>query len=187
MRPKAVLGADVDRSVAPLPLNKTLVEVFADFMRYLRQCAQSYIEETHPNGAALWKSIEANIDYVLAHPNGWEGPQQQQIRNAAILAGLVSKLESEKRITLITEGEASLHSCIQHNLTVDCIEVKRRTFFVFHFILIVLLSYKKRGEGIMIVDAGGGTIDICAYGRSADSSYKFEEIMASECKPVYLS
>ncbi len=28
-------------------------------------------------------------DYVLSHPNGWEGTQQSQMRSAAILAGLI--------------------------------------------------------------------------------------------------
>jgi hypothetical protein len=40
----------------------------------------------------------------------------------------------------------------------------------------------QNGEGVMVVDAGGGTVDICAYGQSSDSSSKCEEIMASECQ-----
>jgi hypothetical protein len=180
MRPKAVLGANVERDITPLPPNKTLVEVFADFMKYLRKCAQLYIEETHPNGVGLWKSVEDTIDYVLSHPNGWEGQQQQQMRQAAHLAGFISKSDSEKRITFVTEGEASLHACIHHNLTADCIKVRMlHSLIISH--LFTRFSTHKSGEGIMVVDAGGGTVDICAYGQSSDSSSKYEEIMASEC------
>lgn len=62
----------------------TVVQVFADFLAYLFQCAKTYIIETHPNGASLWESFDDRIDVVLSHPNGWEGPQQAQMRRAAI-------------------------------------------------------------------------------------------------------
>ena len=38
----------------------------------------------------------------------------------------------------------------------------------------------QKGEGIIIVDGGGGTVDISAY-RKPKFSDKFEEIVASEC------
>jgi len=40
----------------------------------------------------------------------------------------------------------------------------------------------KNGEGVVIVDAGGGTIDISSYSRDANSRKKrFEEIAAPQC------
>ncbi|KAG2139676.1 hypothetical protein DEU56DRAFT_799448 [Suillus clintonianus] len=38
--------------------------------RYLFQCARSYIQESHSN---FWRSVENSIEFVLTHPNGWEG------------------------------------------------------------------------------------------------------------------
>lgn len=61
--------------IPPLPLNKTVVEVLADFLAYLLECASIYIRETHANGADLWASVEDQIHFVLSHSNGWEGPQ----------------------------------------------------------------------------------------------------------------
>lgn len=82
-------------------------------MRYLLDCAKSYIRETH--GEKLWSTVEHNIAYVLTHPNGWGGHQQAEMRRAAVLAGLVPD-EGSARIIFVTEGEASLHFCLSNGL-----------------------------------------------------------------------
>ena len=59
------------------------------------------------------ESLRSNMDFVLGHPNGWEGKQQYEMRQAAIASGLVAnELEVTKRISFVTEGEASLHFCL---------------------------------------------------------------------------
>ncbi|KZP18863.1 hypothetical protein FIBSPDRAFT_744893, partial [Athelia psychrophila] len=84
--------------------------------------------------------------------------QQSEIRRAAVLAGLVSDtLQGQSRIQLLTEGEASLHYCIEKGLTFD------------------------DNTGIIILDAGGGTIDLSAY-HMKKSPVSFEEIAPTECK-----
>lgn len=93
------------------------MQILADFLEYLFECAKTYIEESHANGRDMWISFEDNIDFVLSHPNGWEGPQQAQIREAATLAKLVPDTpEGQARIQLVTEGEASLHYCLESRL-----------------------------------------------------------------------
>ena len=77
------------REKIPLPESKNAVEVFADFLQYLFRCSRTYIEEVHAIGDNWWGSMEDTIDFVLSHPNGWEGAQQEQMRRAAVLAGLV--------------------------------------------------------------------------------------------------
>ena len=80
-------------------------------------CARTYIEEYHANGTALWTSLEDEIQFVLTHPNGWEGIQQTQIREACVTAGLVPDITAGRsRIVFVTEGEASLHFAIKHGL-----------------------------------------------------------------------
>ncbi|KAF8989887.1 hypothetical protein BDQ17DRAFT_1372600 [Cyathus striatus] len=150
-------------TIPPLPtnLNKTIIEIFADFMKYLYRCAGDYIKETHANGRSLWSSVEDRIDFVLSHPNGWEGPQQNQMRQAAVLGGLVPDMPTaQDRISFVTEGEASLHFCIQNGLTTDAINERK---------------------GVLIVDAGGGTVDISSYALSNGSNTDFEEIAAPQC------
>lgn len=117
-------GQEVSDKIPSLPRNKTIIQVFADFLAYLLECASNYIKETHPNGVDLWASVEGQIDYVLSHPNGWEGTQQSQMRSAAILAGLIPDTPTgNARLSFVTEGEASLHFAIQNGLPSGAIEV----------------------------------------------------------------
>jgi hypothetical protein len=72
----------------------------------------------------LWDSFGDEIDFVLTHPNGYEGPQQTIMREAAIRGGLVpDAATAEKRVSLVTEGEASLHFCIQSGLAAEAMKV----------------------------------------------------------------
>lgn len=161
LRPRAMASSHVtDQDIPPLPQNKTAVQVLADFMHYLHQCAKKYIEESQANGADMLRSVEHTTEFVLSHPNGWEGPQQTQIRSAAIMAGLVPDTpEGQSRICLVTEGEASLHYCLGSGLAADGFQ---------------------NDEGAIIVDAGGGTIDVSAYHMTTAPS--FEEIAPAECR-----
>ena len=54
-----------------------------------------------------------------------------------------------------------------------------RLFIIINF-LIIFMSFQ--GEGIVIVDAGGGTIDVSTYKRvSQEKKRVFEEIAMAEC------
>ncbi|KAF5354127.1 hypothetical protein D9756_006962 [Leucocoprinus leucothites] len=159
LRPKTCSSSSVSDDIPPLPLSKTPVDVFADFLRYMKQCAKAYIEETHlVDGSDFWKSEKE--EYIISHPNAWEGAQQTLMRNAAIQAGLVSDTASDRRrIQFVTEGEASLNFCLDRGLTNDSI---------------------RRGEGVTIVDAGGGTIDISTYARNPSNENEYKEIAAAQ-------
>ncbi|KDR71211.1 hypothetical protein GALMADRAFT_143923 [Galerina marginata CBS 339.88] len=134
---------DITEDIPPLPPNKTVVHVFADFLKYLFQCASSYMQLAHANGESLWNDLAGDIDFVLSHPNGWEGTEQAQMRKAALLADLVPDTTAgHSRLSFVTEGEASLHFSVQNGLP-DAV--------------------LKNGEGVIIVDAGGGTIDISHF------------------------
>ena len=112
----------------PLPFNKTVVEVFGgDFLRYRLDCASSYIQYTPASGPDLWNSVKSDIDFVLSHPNGWEGTQQNRMRRAAVLAGLVPDNESgHARLSFVTEGEASLHFSVENGLPASAMKVCKR-------------------------------------------------------------
>ena len=107
-----------------LPLNKTVEQVFGDFLRYLFECTRQYILETHAGGPQLWENLKGDVEFVLTHPNGWEGAQQAQMRTAAVYAGLIPDSQAgHARIHFVTEGEASLHFCVGNNLSVDIVKV----------------------------------------------------------------
>ncbi|KAJ7760087.1 hypothetical protein DFH07DRAFT_1023117 [Mycena maculata] len=124
--------------IPPLPANKCALDVIADFLWYLVQCAKIYIQDRYPSGTALWISLEDSMEFVLTHPNGWGGEQQAKMRMATILAGLVPRPEAHDHI---------------------------------HFL----------GKGVIIVDAGGGKVDISAYHKvKGPRGESFEEIVPPE-------
>ncbi|KAJ2928089.1 hypothetical protein H1R20_g9020, partial [Candolleomyces eurysporus] len=138
----------IEAYVPALPPGKTAVTVVADFLGYLFKCAETYIQEKEPNGESLWSSLQNQIDFILTHPNGWEGAQQSMMRDAAVMSGLIPDTdEGHSQLSFVTEGEASLHFA--------------------------------PGEGVLILDAGGGTIDTTTYAKRADGWY--EEIAAPQC------
>ncbi|KAI0941758.1 hypothetical protein AcW1_003559 [Taiwanofungus camphoratus] len=162
LRPDHLDSEEVNKSNIPqLPAGKTVIEVFGDFLAYLFSCAHRYITETHANGDLLWHSVANHIEIVLSHPNGWEGIQQTRMRRAAILGGLVPDTSAGySRIHFVTEGEASLHFCLRNGLVSDSI---------------------KDGESVLIVDAGGGTIDLSTYTFAQVSPLSVEEIVSPDC------
>ena len=124
LRPKTEASRHIANEIPPLPLNKTITEVLGDFLKYLFECASSYIQDTYANGPDLWASVERDIEYVLPHPNGWEGIQQMQMRRAAVQAGLIpDTTNGHARISFVTEGEASLHFSIQNGLPSGAMKV----------------------------------------------------------------
>ena len=100
-----------------------MVEVLAEFLKYLLECASSYIQDTHVNGPELWNSVKHDIDFVLSHPNGWESTQRSEMRQAAVLAGLVPNVHNDSRLSFVTEGEANLHFSIQNGLPAGALKV----------------------------------------------------------------
>ncbi|PPQ96389.1 hypothetical protein CVT26_004991 [Gymnopilus dilepis] len=161
LRPRTQSASHVTQKIPPLPHGKTAIDVFSDFLRYLHQCARTYIEETHANGVDLWRNLKPHTHFVLTHPNGWEGGQQSLMRKAAVMAGLIpDDTSGQERLSFTTEGEASLHYCIQSGLTNEAM---------------------RSGKGLLIVDAGGGTIDISAYRQTSQDAKSFEEMAPPQC------
>jgi hypothetical protein len=125
LRPKALMSTHIkDEDVPDLPPNKTAVDVLSDFLVYLYNCAKVFIQETHANGVELWRSVAQTIQFVFSHPNGWAGVQQNQMRSAAVLGGIIPNTEEGRsRIEFVTEGEASLHFCIANGLASEAMKV----------------------------------------------------------------
>jgi len=145
------------KDIPPLPRNKTVIDIFSDLLTYMYKSTKRYIRERQ--GDDIWESVGTNIEFILSHPNGWEGKQQSEMRRAAITAGLVANAsEATDRISFVTEGEASLHFCLNK---------------------IPAALQKYANDGIVVADCGGGTVDISTYARSLGN--KFKEISPAEC------
>jgi len=110
-RPANLPSSMISMDDRPLPPNKTATQVLSDFLRYLLVCVREFISEAHPNGAALWNSAKDTMEFVLTHPNGWGGPHQARMRQAAIAAELIPDNNGgHSRISFVTEGEGANRS-----------------------------------------------------------------------------
>ena len=106
-------AALTDQMTTDLPVGKTIVDVFSDFMRYLFDSTKTLFISSDQNGELRWNSVSRSIELVLSHPNGWGGPQQSQLRTAAVRANIVPDTpEGRDRVHFVTEGEASFQFCV---------------------------------------------------------------------------
>ena len=110
-----------------LPTGKTIVDVFSDFMRYLFDSTKALFISSDQNGEIRWNSVSRSIELVLTHPNEWGGPQQSQLRTAAVRANIVPDTpEGHARVHFVTEGEASFNFCATHTQAGENLKVRRR-------------------------------------------------------------
>jgi hypothetical protein len=118
MSPTEPSAAMKDQMSTSLPKGKMIVDVFADFMGYLFDSTKELFKTSEPNGELRWDSVSHSVELVLTHPNGWSGPQQTQLRTAAIKAGIVPDTPAGRsRVYFVTEGEASFNFCATHTQT----------------------------------------------------------------------
>jgi len=123
LSPSELSAAMVDQMSLELPKGKTIVDVFADFMRYLFDSTEALFKSSEPN--IQWDSISL-IELVLTHPNGWKGPQQSQLRTAAVRAGLIQDTPAEHaRVHFVSEGEASFNFCATNTQAGENLQVCR--------------------------------------------------------------
>ncbi|KAK0434107.1 hypothetical protein EV421DRAFT_1909608 [Armillaria borealis] len=111
----------------------------------------------------LYNCLERDVQFVLTHPNGWGSEQQALMRSAMVRAGIILNDDSgHARISFVTEGEASLHFCLGKGLS----------------------EFARLEEGVTIIDAGGGMVDISTYSRVGTSrnNKSFQEITIPQCK-----
>lgn len=127
-------------------------------------------------------SLADRIEFILTHPNSWEGEQQAQMRKAAIMAGLIpDNLAGHERIHFVTEGEASLHFCVKKGLATDPLRISLPNLII--MMMLDSDNNLQQGKGVIIVDAGGGTVDISTYRKvTKDTGEVYEEIAPAACK-----
>jgi hypothetical protein len=88
-------------------MSLTVIDVFADLLRYLYRCTEDYLKQSHASGELLWTSLQKRTHFVLTHPNGWGGPQQNQLKEAAVKAGLVPDMDNGECNCFFRDGRRS--------------------------------------------------------------------------------
>lgn len=132
LRPQSLVnGTKSDMKLRPLPEDKSIVDVLADFLSYMFTKTTAYILEAHANGESLWRSVENDYEVILSHPNGWGGSQQAQMRAAAVRAGLIPDAPTaHKRLHFVTEGEASMNYCVGLGMTENGVKASGFLFLI---------------------------------------------------------
>jgi hypothetical protein len=152
--------------IPPLPKNISLDKLYAEFLKYLFKSTKSFFEDSTPNGRQIWTRLEESIVIVLTTPNGWDTTQQGFLREAAVVAGLVTKVSAETQVEFVTEGEASVHYVLAHQ----------------HH------TWLTKGAAFVVVDAGGSTVDSTLYEcKAVEPRLVLREASVSECIQVCLS
>ena len=162
----------------PFPPAKTKEDVLSDFLQYLYDCTREFIEDAHPDGVLLWKSLHEDAQFVISHPTNWGGQQHHVLRECMVQSGLLPD-PSSSRLAFVSEGEANLHYITRHRhelgLNGDVGWIDTRSFH-----RLCSHSYTQGGAGILVLDAGAGTIDIGSYNVIQWSPIILEEMSAPE-------
>jgi hypothetical protein len=138
-------------NLPPLPPGKSEIDVAADYLFKLRQAMRSQLQKTL---GEVFTREERNIRYYLTVPAIWNDAGKAATRTAAIQAGFLRD-ENDNRLTLVSEPEAAALFCAKSGL----------------------LNLKV-GDAILIVDCGGGTVDLIAYEVEEESPFSVMECTA---------
>lgn len=138
-------------NLPPLPPGKSEIDVAADYLFKLRSAMRHQLQKTLGD---VFNREERNIRYFLTVPAIWNDAGKAATRAAAIQAGFLRD-ENDNRLTLITEPEAAAMFCAKTGL----------------------LNLKVR-DAILIVDCGGGTVDLIAYEVEEETPFTVAECTA---------
>ena len=169
---------------ADLPKGKSTQDIFAVFIRYLFDSVKAFIQECEPMGQTLWESFGSNIDLILSHPNGWEGREQEFLRKSVVQASVFTEEEALSRVSFVTEGEATFNFCVTNTKSGELLEVGFSNLVRLQGY--TLTTHFKPEHTVLVIDAGGGTIDISSYTVTSTSPLEVEEFHEPKCNGLIL-
>ncbi|KAK9464253.1 hypothetical protein V1512DRAFT_213685 [Lipomyces arxii] len=134
-----------------LPPNKTALDVASDFLTEVRKVTEKELIRTF--GEPRFEKLQREARYFLTVPAVWSDAAKSATRQAAVNAGFVDSMDNPK-LSLIAEPEAAAIFCAKRD--------------VYNF---------ETNDVFLVVDCGGGTVDLIAYEveDSAPSSFSVKE------------
>jgi Hsp70 protein len=118
-----------------------VVKLVADYLRQLKQFALQELQ-----GGTSGLLAEHEVSWCLTIPAIWSDAEKHWMRVAAEEAGMIEAGADPSRLRMVLEPEAAALHCLEQELGAD-----------------PDLSQLKPGTRFMIVDAGGGTVDITVH------------------------
>jgi len=117
-----------------------VLDLIADYLKVLKDFALEYI-----TSGVTGLLEERQIRWCLTVPAIWTNANKQLMRRAAQKAGLIgSDKEDAERLLIVLEPEAAAIYCMKHDKGTN-------------------LSTLDQGKCFMVVDCGGGTVDITVH------------------------
>lgn len=138
-------------NLPPLPPGKSEVDVAADYLFHLRQAIRAQLQKILGD---VFNREERRIRYYLTVPAIWNDAAKNATRAAAIQAGYLRD-NNDNRLTLITEPEAAALFCSKTGV-----------------------MKLKVNDAVLIVDCGGGTVDLIAYEVEEENPFTVAECTA---------
>lgn len=139
-------------NLPPLPPGKTEIDVVADYLSRVREATNAQLKKLL---AEVFDREERNIMYYFTIPSIYDQHAKDAFRAAIIQAGYLRD-EHDDRLTLVEEPKALAMFCSKTGL----------------------LNLRKH-DALLVVDGGGGTVDLLAYEVTEESPFTIREITAS--------
>jgi len=115
------------------PAGPPVVDMISHYLKYMYDIIQNHLERAVP------RYHPSDVKYCITIPAGWQQHHKHAMRQAAVKAGFITSEASDK-LLLLSEPEAAAFTATK---------TKQMTL--------------RPHENFMIVDAGGGTVDITTY------------------------
>ncbi|KAG9079181.1 hypothetical protein FRC06_007898 [Ceratobasidium sp. 370] len=138
MHPPEMIQDHKFDNMEDLPRGLSVEKVYADMIQYLLGHTKDFFNQRQ--GAGKWEQLAPTMSLVIAHPNGWGLKEQDRLRNAVILSGIMTESDTHRRIFFVPEAEAALH-----------------------YVLWEKSQELQPGDEFIVCDAGGSTVDTTAY------------------------
>ncbi|QRV75595.1 heat shock protein 70 kDa 12A [Ceratobasidium sp. AG-Ba] len=123
-----------------LPQGLTVEKVYADMISYMLDHTRDFFNQR--NTTARWEQLAPHMTLVIAHPNGWGLKEQDRLRYAVALSGIMNEADVRRRVYFVPEAEAAVHYVLWEKSQ----ELQA--------------SYR---DEFIVCDAGGSTVDTTAY------------------------
>ncbi|KAG2198766.1 hypothetical protein INT47_010552 [Mucor saturninus] len=152
---KLHLHEDTRDGIPDLPEGKTVTQVIADYLRYLHTHICSEMKRNLGTKVENEEKLKSSIRYCITVPALWSSKAKSVMRQATILAGIIDEHDHVDRLVMVGEPEAA--ALYAENMRGG----------------VKIAS----GKTLMIVDAGGGTIDLTTFEKTIEGETKcFKEI-----------
>ncbi|KAL0087060.1 hypothetical protein F4703DRAFT_1850254 [Phycomyces blakesleeanus] len=160
---KLWIDGPAKKDLPEMPHNTTLLKLISDYLRVIRKDAHKSTPKMFPTC-----TDSSRYRYCMAAPTMWSEKSKNIMREAAIIAGFITKYDKPERLLIIDEVVAA-------------------ALYAEHMSPGIILT---NGSLYMVCDAGGGTVDLATFEKDDSPGMNgLKEVTVgagSSCGSVYL-